>query len=334
MGANKVFFILLFSFVIALIGLTTVFVKTIPLLLSHVVYICQETFSNVLFSISHSIPLLLITLAIMILLIGLVTLWIQALKTKTYLKNLGKKISIPYEAEAIIEELGLKDWVDIVRDKNKLSLCYGLFQPRICISTGLLRSLNTNELRAVLLHESYHVANCDPLKIILSKTAYTMFFFIPILKDFQNFYAFSKEIAADKLVISNGYKQPLLSVLSKLLTAASPKFSGVAALAGAGDLEKRVMYLTDNQIKSIFKPSLINISLSAIVVLFSLALVNTPVYAVSGHEGSMEDSLLISEGKKLVFICPFGDSCALSCKAEKEINYSKNLLYTPVTNKP
>lgn len=303
-SANKAFFILLFSFILSLIGLTTVFVKTIPLVLSHAVYICQETFSNVLFNISHSIPLLLITLVTMILLLGFITLWVQALKTRTYLKkHLGKKISLPSNAATIVKELGLKDKINIVKDKSKFSFCYGLLQPRICLSTGLLRSLNTNELRAVLLHESYHVKNHDPLKIILGKTASIMFFFIPILKDFQNYYGFSKEIAADKLVISNGYKQPLLSILSKLLLAPSSKFSGVAALASVNDLEKRVLYLTGNQMKNTFKPSLLNISLSAIVVLFSLVIVNTPVYAVSDH----------------LFICPFGD---------------KRLMYTPMNYTP
>lgn len=316
-SANKAFFILLFSSIIALIGLTTVFVKTIPLLLSNVVYVCQETFSNILFSISHSVPLFLMTLVIMILLIGFITLLIQALKTRSYLKrHMGEKISLPSNLITIIKELGLIGRVDIVKDKSKLSFCYGLLQPRVCLGTGLLRSLNTRELEAVLLHESYHVKNRDPLKIILGKTASLMFFFIPLLRDFQNFYAFSKEIAADRLVISNGYRQPLLSVLSKLLVAGSPRFSGVAALASLDDLEKRILFLTGNQKRSIFKPSLLNISMSVFVVLFSLVLVSTPVYAVKDPSGSMEHSL---------FICPFGDKCATSCK---------DLMYTPMHYTP
>jgi Zn-dependent protease with chaperone function len=327
MSANKAFFVLLLSSVFALVGLGSVFFKTIPLLLSHAVYLCQETFSNVLFSISHSIPLILISLVIMVLLVGFLTLWIQALKTRTYLrKHLEKIISIPFNKIAMIEELGLKDKVSIVKNKGKFSFCYGLIQPKVCLSTGLLRSLSTDELEAVLLHEYYHIENHDPAKIILSKTASIMFFFIPILKDFQNFYALSKEIAADKLVVSNGHRQPLLSVLSKLLVGGSPKFSGVAALASVDDLEKRVLYLTGNQIKTAFRPSLLSISLSALVVLFSLAIVSTPVYAVKDHEGSMEHAL---------FICPFGDKCTLSCKAkEEDVNYSKGLMYTPATYTP
>ena len=128
-------------------------------------------------------------------------------------------------------------------------------------------------------------------------------------------------------MIKSGYRQPLLSVLSKLLVGGTPRFSGVAALVSVDDLEKRVFYLTGNQIKTTFRPSLLNISLSAIVVLFSLVIVNTPVYAVSEHEGSMEHSL---------FICPFGDKCALSCKAkeEEDVNYTKGLMYTPMHYTP
>ncbi|MBI2012032.1 M48 family metalloprotease [Candidatus Daviesbacteria bacterium] len=336
MGANKAFCMLLLSFVVALVGLGTVFFKTVPLLLSHAVYVCQETFSNILFGISHSVPLVLITLVIMVLLIGLVTLLIQVLKTRNYLKkHMRERVPIPSSLIEITKELGLNDSVDVVKDRSKFSFCYGLIHPRICLSTGLLRSLNTRELKAVILHESYHVKNRDPLKIILGKTASLMFFFIPLLKDIQNFYALSKEIAADKLVVGNGYRHSLISVLSKLLVAGSSKFSGVAALASLDDLERRILLLTGNQKRSIFKPSLLNISMSAFVVLFSLALMNTPAYAVSDHEGSMESSMFTAK-QEVYFICPFGDKCALSCKAKEEEggNYSQDLMYTPMHYTP
>ncbi len=70
------------------------------------------------------------------------------------------------------------------------------------------------------------------------------------------------------------------------------------------DLEKRILYLSGKQIKNTFKPSLKNILLSTLVVVFSLIIVNAPVYAVNMHDESI-------------------------CKAEKEINFSKNVLYTP-----
>lgn len=307
MSANKAFFILLISFTVALLGLATVLIKSMPLILSHAVYICQQTFSNVLFSISHSV-LLLITLVITVLFIGLIALGIQVTKTRNYLKkNLGKKTLIPYSLATIAEEFDLKNKLDVVKDENKFSFCYGLLKPRICLSTGLLKTLTDEELRAVLLHESYHVQNRDPLKIILGRTASKMFFFIPILKDIQNFYTFSKEIAADEIVIKNGKKESLISVLSKLLAGDSLKFSGIAALAGRDGLEKRILYLTGNQRKAVFKPSFLSISLSTFIVLFSFVLVNTPVYAVRADD---------------------------SCKAKEAVSYSKDLMYTPASYTP
>ncbi len=65
------------------------------------------------------------------------------------------------------------------------------------ISSNLIKSLSEGELKVVLLHESYHLKHRDPLKIILSQVATTMFFFVPILKDIHSHYALSKEISAD-----------------------------------------------------------------------------------------------------------------------------------------
>ncbi len=305
MSANKAFLVLLLLSSLALAGLTTIFIKTVPVLFNHVIYVCQKTFSNVIFTFSHSGPLFLIILVATILLIGILTLAVQTLKTRRYLKkNLSRKVLIPSTLKSITNELNLDGKINVVKDNNKFSFCYGLVKPKICLSTGLLNSLTENELKSVLLHESYHLKNHDPLKILLGKTSAIMFFFIPVFADIQKYYAFSKEIAADKVVIKNGNKDSLISVLSKLVVSDSPKFAGVATLINVNDLEKRILYLTGKQIKNTFKPSFTNILLSTFVILFSLIIVNAPVYALNLYEESI-------------------------CKAEKEVNLSKNVLYTP-----
>lgn len=272
------------------------------------VYVCQKTFSNVLFTISHSIPLLLIILSSTVFLTGFVTLFVQIIKTRQYLKrNLGKKILIPQRVRPIVDNLNLNGRIDVVKDGDKFSFCHGLLRPRICLSTGLLKTLTPTELKAVLLHENYHFKKHDPLRMILSKTISSMFFFIPILGDLQKHYALTKEIAADNTAIEYADKDTLISVLNKLLVAPAPYFNGVAALASLDNLEKRILYLAGNQKKAIFRPSPISISLSAFIVLFSMVLVNTPVYAVRADD---------------------------SCKAKEEVNYSKDLMYTPATYTP
>lgn len=329
-SANKAFLVQLSLSSVVLAGLITIFIKTVPMLFSHAVYVCQKTFSNVIFSFSHSEPLFLIMLVLIILvatilLIGILTLAVQTLKTRRYLKkNLSRKVLMPSSLKSITHELNLDGKINVVKDNNQFSFCYGLINPKICISTGLLKDITKIELKAVLLHESYHLKNYDPLKILLGKTSAIMFFFIPVFADIQKYYAFSKEIAADEVVIKNGNKNSLISVLSKLVILPSPKFAGVAALANINDLEKRILYLSGKQIKNTFKSSSKNILLSIFVVVFSLIIVNAPVYALNLRDESMDNQTL--------FICPFGDSCAASCKAEKEVNFSKNMLYTPQIN--
>lgn len=313
MSANRAFFMLLLLSSLALAGLAAIFIKTVPMLLSHVVYVCQKTFSNVKFSFSHSGPLFLIILVVIILLIGMLTLTVQILKTKRFLKkNLSRKILIPATLKSITSELNLDGKINIVKDDNKFSFCYGLVKPKICLSTGLLKDLTKIELKAVILHESYHLKNHDPLKILLGKTSAVMFFFIPLFREVQNYYAFSKEIAADEVVIKKGHKHSLLSVLSKLMVSPSPTFAGVAALMNINDLEKRIIYLSRKKIKNTFKPSIANIFISVLAVVFSLMIVNAPVYAVNTNEEFMSNQTL--------FICP------------KKDNFSKSLLFTPKDN--
>jgi len=79
-----------------------------------------------------------------------------------------------------------------------------------------------------------------------------MFFFIPTLKDIQSHYTFSKEIAADEVVIRNVNKESLISALTKFLSPSIPTLTGVAAFADSYDLEKRILYLS-GQRKSIHK---------------------------------------------------------------------------------
>jgi Peptidase family M48 len=42
-----------------------------------------------------------------------------------------------------------------------------VLRPRVVVSQGLLERLSDAELRAVLEHEGYHVANLDPLKLVV-----------------------------------------------------------------------------------------------------------------------------------------------------------------------
>ena len=237
-------------------------------------------------TLPHLIPLLLVVSTLVILNLGLLSFILQVAKTRLYLKNkLGKKTTVPPEVAKIAFQLHLGGKIDIIKEKESSSFCYGLFRPRICLTSGLINKLSSKELKAVLLHEKYHLINYDPLKIMLSKAVSLMFFFIPSFKDIHVHFALSKEIAADELAIMNGYKTSLISVLSKLLKTNNAGTFGVAALISENQLEKRILYLTGHYQKT-FTPSFVNIFISIIVLIFSFLVINAPVQAVGRNDQS------------------------------------------------
>lgn len=323
MSANKAFSILLASFSVTLIGLVTILYKSLPLTIANAIYVCQKTFANAI-TLPHSIPFTLSFISAIVLIIGLLTLGVQIIKTRLYLKrNMGKKVFVPSVVKRIASELNLDGKVDIIKDKNRFSFCYGIIRPRICLSTGLIKTLNNKELKAVILHESYHLRNYDPLKIVIGASITRMLFFIPALKDLQKYYVLAKEIAADSIATQNVGKQPLISSLSKLITLNNPKFSGVAAFASRDDLEIRIKYLRGLQKQVLFRPSIFSISLSIIVILFLIVVLNAPVHAIGMDEQSKSTSY---------YVCPYDDRCLRECKDRlktEDMNFSPYRLYSP-----
>jgi len=268
---------------------------------SYVINYCQQLLFNYF-------PVILTTVFLLAITVGFISLILQLYITNRFIKKyLKNKVLLPDRLNKIVLKLNISGKVDVVESEEHTSFCYGLLSPRICLSLKLVSSLNIKELRAVLLHESSHLKNYDPLKMVISKTFSSMFLFIPILKDLQRHYIFTREIAADSLAVKNNGKAGLVSVLSKLLISNPPYFNLVATLDSGENLEKRILYLTGGQRKVVFKPSFLSISLSTFIVLFSMVLVNTPVYAVRADD---------------------------SCKAKEEVNYSKDVIHTPANYTP
>ena len=324
MNPNRTQILLLGTFGLIILSLINLFIKTIPLTFAHAVYFCQKTLSNAIV-FPHSTSFIILLFLSLIFFIGLVVLTVQFLKTQLFIKQNFKKSGVfPKELHAIVKNLDLENTVDVIEHKSHISFCYGLFRPRICLSTGLITSLNSDELKAVLLHEGYHLKNHDPMRILLGKTASLMLFFIPTLKDIQVHYTFSKEIAADEVVVRSGGREFLISALTKLLSPGTPSLSGVAAFADSYDLEKRILYLTEHN-KVYISLSKRNLLLSFSAVLLLFIVLSSPVHAITMNDKTMDRSY---------FICPFGGDCINSCKKEIETmsskNFSEELPYTPI----
>jgi multidrug efflux pump subunit AcrB len=145
----------------------------------------------------------------------------------------------------------------------------------------------------------------DPLKILLSQIASSMFFFVPTIKDFQKHYILTKEINADQLVINTNGTKHLKFALVKLLRNPIVSVSGVASFASSADLEQRIKILAGVATKNKLNLSQIRLLLSFIVLGAALFLLYLPVYAV---EDGMNDHEL--------FMCPFGGECVVACQTQ------------------
>ncbi len=99
------------------------------------------------------------------------------------------------------------------------AFCVGFWRPRIWLTAGLVNLLTDEELTAVLVHEDYHYRRRDPLRLLISRSLKSAFFFLPLIGDLAKFVELQQEIAADEAVIEYlNDDLPLLCTLQKLLT--------------------------------------------------------------------------------------------------------------------
>lgn len=328
LSSHKAFYIFILAFSIVVILFVNSFAKLIPLTIDHAVYICQKTFNNSVISIPHSMPLLFTTIFAFIFIYGVLLFSWKYFITCIYINSILKqRINVNPELKKLSKELSLLNRLDLVNYSSPLSFSYGLVYPRVCISTALINSLTRNELRAVLTHELSHIKNYDPFKIMLTQVVTAMFFFVPILKDFQKYFALTKEVDADRLALSaEGGSSDLKMALVKLLNGQSASAEIVARFTDNSDLEERIAILVDKNKTSYLKVSGLNIALTLLFFISLIVFIQIPVYAVE-----------TSTTKHSYFICSSGTRCITSCKEEgviKELPFSTQQKFTPITYSP
>ncbi len=323
LGTNRAFYILLAVSSLLLFLVMRLFTKITPLAVSHILYNCKEALEGLAITLPHSFPSLSILVLSFVISVGILLLTYQYYKTRVFLNNiLRKKTNIPKRIRDLISGLGVEGKVVIVKDNIFFSFCYGLIFPRICLSSTLVNTLTDGELRAVLVHESYHLKNRDPLKILLSKVAVSTFFFVPILKDFHNYYTLSKELSADKLVIKSKSLKELKSALLKALNNLAPNINGVAAFAGGDTLEQRVAALTVPHYRPGVKISLFKMIISGILLLIAFGSLDLPIHAMENEDGSHS-----------YYVMSLDDSRMTSCVKETlttEYPFSSQQLFSPI----
>jgi Zn-dependent protease with chaperone function len=118
----------------------------------------------------------------------------------------------------------------------------GFLRPRIYLSTALLETLEDEEILAVFLHETHHLAHRDPLRIFLATLLKDAFWYLPVVRALWQGFIEAKEQAADDAASRLG-TLPLAGALLKLAAKARvPALTGMPAFHGP-KMEDRVRRL-------------------------------------------------------------------------------------------
>ncbi len=124
-----------------------------------------------------------------------------------------------------------------------MPMVVGLFQPRIVLPLSLIRSLDADQLRAVLLHEDSHRRRRDPLRLLVYSLVKSVMFIHPLWPLVQRRLIDAGEFISDENSLASGltghrYAQTLAGTLALRLKA--PHLSAAAGLRCRTSLSARI----------------------------------------------------------------------------------------------
>ena len=314
----------IFSSLIFLLGIFSLLsLQKLSPIISHTVYYCQSFINSLSLPIPYylgAIPFVFVFIVLLIAVLRLSTIYI---KVQFLRKNLIRKIKSNTSFNMLLEKLQLADKTYFIESEKRFAFCLGVRSPKIYVSTGLLSCLTTEELEVVLRHERYHLKNKDTLTMLIASIGESLLPFFPIFSDFLANFRIEREIKADKDAIQGlGNKEPVISVLKKLLSASSMTLTTSSAIANRDTLEPRILALVKKDFHfRRFKMRRILVSVASVLLMSVIIL--APVQAVEVNQ----------VGENVMMICPQGNECLIACKQEYSVdrkNYSENIMYTPI----
>jgi Zn-dependent protease with chaperone function len=122
--------------------------------------------------------------------------------------------------------------VSVVPSTRAAAFCAGLIRPRIYLTSGLVDTLERDEITAVVRHEAAHAEAYVPLKALVARLFARTFFWLPALRDLESSYLLTAELAADEAAIRATSTQAVAAALTRVLDASAPAI-GFANLADA-----------------------------------------------------------------------------------------------------
>jgi hypothetical protein len=166
------------------------------------------------------------------------------------------------------------------------AFCFGLFRPRIVVTSGLVERLTDVELAAAVWHEVRHARVKEPLRCLLAKLVSNAFFWLPLLGDLFDRYTLTRELDADRLATARTSRHALAGALHGVV--AGPEFAGAVGFADLASARVDRLLDPHTPLPSLFRRSRILFSIGA-VALLALAFVFPTNVAVAKntHQATM-----------------------------------------------
>lgn len=188
------------------------------------------------------VSLLLLSLPLLVVTAGLVHGVRVNWRTRHVLRRMApSNEGLPRELERAAAESGLANSVDVAQTDELVACTFGLWRPRVLVSTGAVSVLTPAELAAVLAHEAHHVRWRDPLRVYVAEVVRGAFAPLPLLGNLARHFAESSELAADRYAITRAGRRPLAAALVKFLE--SPRSAEMPCLALKSAHDPRVAHL-------------------------------------------------------------------------------------------
>lgn len=289
-------------------GHMVVIYKYFLVLIHHGLYYCQEMAKSLNLQLPSEYGKTLGGILVIAIVFTLFKLFKSILNIFAFRKSLlSKKHEHPASLMHLSISLGIQEKVLVFTQTKPQAFCFGIRNPKIYISTGLVQLMNQKELEVILRHEKYHLEHRDTLTLLLATIIESLFPFFPVVSDFIRVYRTDREVAADNAAITNGTdKQSLKDVLRKLIQY-EPDINPIflPAMMSVDTLEARIrsMNIIDTRYKKI---GLRNLGLSALSLIALLGLMVTPVSAIELHE----------DGRDVVMLCNGSVLCESVCRKQ------------------
>lgn len=163
--------------------------------------------------------------------------WLQQFEANKHAK-LTRRLNYKYH------DLGTE--IVVVRNDSFVALAIGMLRPKIVISTMVLAMFSDKEIKAILLHESYHCRNRDSQKLFFSALLLDAFRYLPIVKPIYRYYQTWQELYADRFAMRQmGTERYLGSVLLKLAKHRNLQRCEAAVHFASTTLQYRIMQVLE-----------------------------------------------------------------------------------------